>query len=184
MNYQKYFTESSKKYMDELERFFSDRKVVKVIKAEFLPYKDSTPVDALRIACCQMMIQVAKADDKFSIEEEKIIKDITGFDVDPEKVKDFTGGYFLNGDGVPLIVGYACFIDNYLRTNQNKETNVVDDLMTLFDDIISATKGADGKNDNIEAFARIGIMKNIKAFVDDYQVTKLAGYLVWAYNMK
>ena len=182
-SYQKYFTESSKKYMTALEDFFSDRKVVKAIKKEF-PYKKATPIDALRVACCQMMIEVAKADGNFSIEEEIIIEEITRYNVDPEKVKDFAGGYLLNGNGVPLIMGYACFIEEHLRQTKNEEITVVDDLMTLFDDIISATKGSDGKNDNIEAFARIKIMKNIKAFVDDYRVSKQAGYLVWAYNIK
>ena len=130
-----------------------------------------------------MMIQIAKADGKFCMEEEKIIRDITGYNVDPEKIKDFVGGYFVNGGGVPLIMGYACFIEQYLRA-KGKESNVVEDMLVLFDDIISATKGADGKNDNLEAFARIGIMKNIRSFVDDYRISKKAGYLVWSLNMK
>ena len=119
-SYQKYFTESSKKYMTALEEFFSDRKVVKAIKKEF-PYKKATPIDALRVACCQMMIEVAKADGNFSIEEEIIIEEITRYNVDPEKVKDFAGGYLLNGNGVPLIMGYACFIEEHLRQTKNEE---------------------------------------------------------------
>lgn len=181
--YQKACVEASKKLMLSLEKFFSNKHVVDIIMAEF-PHKDALPVDALHVACCQIMIQVANADKNFSLAEEEIIKEITGFDVDPEKVKDFTCKYFVNGDGVPLIVGYACYIEEYYRRNKGITANAVEGLKRLFSHIISATSGADDEHDIRETIARLDIGMKIRPFFEEYERTHKAGYLVWAYDIK
>jgi hypothetical protein len=181
--YQKFFTESSIRQMKNCEKFFANKEVRKIILDEF-KYKDADPIDALHIACCQIMIAIANADDNFSKEEEDLIYQVTGIDVDPEKAKNFACNYFVNGDGVPLIVGYACFIEQYYLRTEGRETNAVRGVELLFERIISATAGADGKHSILETFCRLDVTKGIKKFLEDYQRTKKAGYLVWAFGVQ
>lgn len=181
--YQKQLVEHAAELYAILHKFFSNKRVVKVIKDHFPFDEEGTPADALMVACCQIMVHMANVDGKFTKEEVKVIKKVTGMEVDVEKAKNFAPTYFVNQAGVPLIAACACYAEEYFLQVDGKHHKVSDMLGQLLDLVASITIHADGNSDMLELLEKVYFMKNTHLFFAEYKRTHKAGYVVWTFNL-
>ena len=181
-NIQKELESYAVELYNALYKFFSNKRVEKVIMDQF-PFDDGAPKDALLVACCQTMIHLANADDKFTTAEAKVIKKVTGIEVDPEKVKNFAPNYCVNQAGVPLIVGCACYAEEYFLQVDGKHHNVTGTLKDLLGTIASVVIHADGKGDAFEILSKFKFLKSTTDFIDEYKRTRKVGYVTWLHNL-